>query len=142
LLTIEFEKPRTSSCDCCGGTTTHLTRFVYRDGDAYAVYRAAFADNHPDRSVSMVVSLGEWEDDSEAARRIAISLDVRSGAENYQVMVVDGSESSFASTPLLGRCLSRSEALAHPWLQEVFHITDHVLEEDVLVKQFLDHEAA
>jgi hypothetical protein len=90
----------------------------------------------------MVVSLGEWEDDSEAARRIAISLDVRSGAENYQVMVVDGSESSFASTPLLGRCLSRSEALAHPWLQEVFHITDHVLEEDVLVKQFLDHEAA
>jgi hypothetical protein len=40
MLTIEFEKPHQSVCECCGGTTTSLTRFVYRDDDAFAVYYA------------------------------------------------------------------------------------------------------
>jgi len=59
MLRIEFEKPHQSICECCGGTSTNLTRFVYRDDDAFAVYYVAFSDNHPDRAVSVVISLGE-----------------------------------------------------------------------------------
>jgi hypothetical protein len=38
MIRIEFENPIESQCECCGKTTVRLTRFVYRDDDAYAVY--------------------------------------------------------------------------------------------------------
>ena len=126
MLTIEFEKPSSSTCECCSGRTTRLTRFVYRDGDAYAVYYAAFSDNHPDRVVSLVVSMGEWDDDASADRRLAFSLLLRSGPQTYSVTVVDGEESPWREAGFLGRFLSRPDALAHPWVKDVFHITDHV----------------
>jgi hypothetical protein len=142
VLTIEFEKPTQSTCECCGGTTTRLTRFVSRDGDAYAVYYATFSDNHPDRSVSMVVSLGEWGEAATPEQRLAFPLVLRAGTENYEVTVVDAETSPWRETTLLGRVLDRAEALAHPWIADVFHITDHVVEEDIVVKRFLDQQAA
>jgi hypothetical protein len=142
VLTIEFEKPTQSTCECCGGVTTRATRFVSRDGDAYAVYYAAFSDNHPDRVVSMVVSLGNWGDDAPPDQRTAFALLLRSGADNYEVTVVDGERSPWSNATILGRFLSRTEALEHPFLKDVFHITDHVFEEDAVVKRFLDAGAA
>jgi hypothetical protein len=62
ILTIECEPPRRSTCECCGGASTRLTRFVYRDDAVFAVDYAAFSDNHPERTVSVVMSLGEWDD--------------------------------------------------------------------------------
>ena len=56
MLRIEYEDPVESGpCECCGGTTTSLTRFVYSDGDAYAVYYARFSDSHPGREVRAAV---------------------------------------------------------------------------------------
>jgi hypothetical protein len=37
----------------------------------------------------------------------------------------------------LGRLLNRDEALAHPWCKEVFHITDHITQEDPEAIAFL-----
>lgn len=38
MLTIEFQPPQESEpCNCCGGRTTRLTRFVHRDGDGNAL---------------------------------------------------------------------------------------------------------
>jgi hypothetical protein len=119
-----------------------VTRFVYRDGDAYAVYYAAFSDNHPDRVVSMVVSLGEWADDARPDQRTAFALLLRSGPENYEVTVVDGETSPWHGATILGRFLSRAGALSHPWLKEVFHVADHVCEADAVVKGFLEVGAA
>ncbi len=42
MIRIEFEEPTSSSCACCGKATIRLTRFVYRDEDAYAVYYAQY----------------------------------------------------------------------------------------------------
>jgi hypothetical protein len=39
---------------------------------------------------------------------------------------------------ILGRVLSREEALAHPRIKEVFHITDHIFAEDAPVKKYLE----
>jgi hypothetical protein len=63
VLTIEFEPPTVGEpCECCGGQTTRLTRYVHWDGDAYAVYCAMFSDNHPNRFVSVLISIGDWAD--------------------------------------------------------------------------------
>jgi hypothetical protein len=141
-ITIEFEPPRQSgTCECCGGRTTSLTRFVYKNGDAFAIYYARFSDNHPERLVLAAVSIGEWGEGSVPAQRIAFALQLRTGSENYEVMVCDAATSPWCASDLLGPMLDREAALAHPLIDEVFHITDHALVEDEPLKAYLDTAA-
>jgi hypothetical protein len=37
----------------------------------------------------------------------------------------------------LGMTLNREEALAHPRIKDVFHISDHIVTEDFLVIEYL-----
>jgi hypothetical protein len=138
MLRIEFEEPGYHVCDCCGGTTTRLTRFVYRDEDAHAIYYASFSAAHPERPARMLVSLGEWGDGSVPEQRRAFVMDVRSTSEQYEVMVTDGSTSPWAQAKVIGKLLEREEALADPWLPEAFHITDHAVLEDEELRSFLE----
>lgn len=131
MLTIEFEPPQeTSPCECCGGRTTRLTRFVHKDGDAYAIYYALFSDDHPCASISVTVSIGEWGDDSTPEQRVAFALELRSSNSQYQVAVVNAKQSPWREAALLGRMLDRDDALLHPAIAEVFHLTDHIVLED------------
>ena len=141
-LTIEFEPPRESEpCQCCGGRTTSLTRFVYNDANAYAVYFARFSDNHAERVVKALVSIGEWGAGSGPQQRVAFALELRSGAEHYEVHVCDAVESPWYGEALLGPVLDRGPALEHPLIREVFHITDHAVLEDRSLKAYLDAPA-
>src|SRR5262245_58486377 len=127
-ITIEFEPPHESGlCECCGGTTTSLTRFVYRDGDAHAVYYARFSNNHDERIVSIAVSIGEWGDGSHPSQRVSFALELRAGPENYEVQVSDAAYSPWRGVGLLGPMLDREPALTHPLIDEVFHIIDHAV---------------
>ena len=143
VITIEFaDRIEGDPCPCCGGRTTRLTRFVYSDVDAHAVYYAAFSDNNPDRTVSVAVSLGEWGEGAMPENRLAFALRIRSADVEFQIMVVDASESSWNDVAFLGRMLDREEALTHPWIKEVFHISDHIVAEDQEVRKYLNGEAA
>lgn len=141
MLTIEAdEPPRVSKCECCGGTTTSLTRFVYSDGDAHAIYYAAFGEAHPEREVKIAVSIGKWGDDTPPDDRNSFALVLRQSEKEYQVMVVDSDESPWKGAKVIGRMLDREEALAHPDIEEVFHITDHIVLEDPEIKSYFELE--
>ena len=141
-LSIEFEPPHESGpCKCCGGKTTSLTRFVYNDGDAHAIYYARFSDNHAERLVKAAVSIGEWGEGSQPDQRVAFALELRAGAANYEVHVCDADESPWQGEALLGRMLDRQQALEHPLIGEVFHITDHAVLDDQPLKAYLDAPA-
>jgi len=142
MLKIEFETPNVSTCKCCGGQTTSLTRFVYRKNDAHAVYYASFSDNHLDRLVDVVVSLGEWGDNSTPAQRRAFALTIRASDTQYVVTLVDAKQCPWRDTELIGRVLDREQALADPWIKMVFHVTDHIVTEDIPVKRYLGGRAA
>ena len=138
-LTFEFSKPTIDPpCVCCGGRTTRLTRFVYRDGDAHAVYYASYSDKHPDRWVSVAISLGDWTDGSTEKDRVTFALRIRATADEYQTGVVDAALSPWNDVEILGRMLDRKEALKHPWIKEVFHLCDHIVMEDKAVRSYLD----
>lgn len=131
MLRIEFEPPSSSPCDCCGSTSVRLTRFVYRDGDAYAVYYAAFTPEHTERVVRGLAGLGEWgNDDVGPEARVAFAFEIRVAEEQFQVGIVDAKYSPWRDVTLLGEILNRAEALEHEWLSEVFHLTDHIVAED------------
>lgn len=137
-MRIEFEEPKRQVCDQCGGITTTLTRFVYKDDDAYAVYYARFCDAHPHRDVDTIVSLGSWGVDVVPPDRVAFALRLWGTQDNYNVEVYDGDESPWAHAALIGRKLSREEALSHAWIAEVFHISDHMVNDDEPLHRFLN----
>jgi len=131
MLRFEFEEPRRSTCQCCGEATTSLTRFVYKDDAAFAVYYAQFSDGHPERRLSGIIGLGEWGDDEAGPEaRLAFPFQIWMDDDNFQVGLVDAADSSWSHVTFLGRILDRSEALIRPWIEEVFHITDHMVMED------------
>jgi hypothetical protein len=138
MLTFDFEKPTSEKCECCGGVTTSLTRFVYEDGDAYAIYYARFGVTHDPRVVEAVVSVGEWGEGSGPWGRLAFPLRLRAAETEYQVTVVDADESPWQGVELLGRMLDRSEALGHERLKDVFHISDHMVRDDAALRDYLD----
>ena len=142
MIEIECEEPTFMKCECCGEQSTQLTRFVYQDGDAYAVYYAALQHGEPEPLVKMAVSLGDWGENAQPSERLAFALRLWAVGERAQVSITDAAESPWKDVALLGRFLDRSEALAHPWVKEVFHITDHVVVQDAVVRSYLGQGAA
>ena len=137
MLTIEFaEAPPATRCECCGGTTTTLTRFIHQDGDAYAIYYARFSDNHPQQTVSLAVGLGDWDEHAEPSSRTAFALELRQVNGCFQVMVVDQERCPWKNTMVLGPILDRQDALQHPRINEVFHIADHMVAEDPVIRTY------
>lgn len=131
MLRIEFEEPTELLCECCGKTTVRLTRFVYKDNDAFAVYYASFTPDHEEMWVSALIGLGEWGDDDVGPEaRTAFPFQIFIKNDCYNVRMVDSAESPWSDVTFLGRILDRDEALGHEWIKEVFHITDHIVEED------------
>ncbi|RXM51598.1 MULTISPECIES: hypothetical protein [unclassified Chryseobacterium] len=136
MLEIEFEEPNIGICDCCGGIITKLIRYVYADNIAYAVYYASFTKGHGEKSVLGLISLGEWGTGDIPDCRTSFLF--RLGVENgqYNVSILDGNESPWQHK-MLGKILQREEALQHPWKEDVFHITDHIVNEDQEIIKYL-----
>lgn len=130
MIDIEKPDPKFSTCECCGGTTTTLVRFVHKDGNAHAVYFASFSEDHPVKVVNSVVSIGTWGEGSSPEDRYAFALRLWDSEGQYNVEVIDAAESPWSDAPTLGHKLTRAEALDHPLLPEVFHITDHIFADD------------
>lgn len=132
MLEIEFDEPQREQCQCCGNTTTRLTRFVYQYGDAFAVYFALFTEGHEDQVVHLLIGLGEWGEDAPPEKRTAFAVKIWQD-DNWNVTVTDRIQSPWRRTEFLGNILDREEALNHPWIQDVFHISDYVVMQDKLV---------
>ncbi|GGC65193.1 hypothetical protein [Undibacterium terreum] len=137
MLRIEFEEPHESVCKCCQNTITRLTRFVYQDDDAFAVYFAQFTRGHDDKHLRGIISLGEWGNDEVGPEaRVAFPVRIWLNGDNFQVGMVDAADSPWSHETFLGRILDRKEALAHEWINDVFHITDHMVMDDKEIVAF------
>lgn len=138
IFEIEFDEPKTSVCDCCGKKTVSLTRFVYKDGDAFAIYYAAFAEGHPERYVQTTMCLGDWDETADPESRVTFTFDICGTDDGFEVGVVDGERSLwFGHSSLFGPFLSREEALSHPWIDIVFQISDAICDADEPIRAFL-----
>ena len=137
MIAIEFEPPTIKLCECCGSETVSLTRFVYKDGDAHAVYYAQYSRGHETDRINVIVSLGEWGNSATPNDRLAFPFRLWASEDNYNVALVDAAASPWSHVTFRGRLLDRTEALAHPWHNEVFHITDHMVSDDPEIKAFL-----
>jgi hypothetical protein len=134
---IDFEEPEMSICDCCGTESVRLTRFVTRDGDAFAVYFAAFTAGHPEAGVNLIVGFGDWSEGAPETGREAFSFRLWTDETRFITSIEDPNDEIFPAT-VLGRKLDRAQGLAHPLCREVFDLSDHIVRCDEPIKKFLD----
>ena len=136
MIDIEFHEPFRSVCECCGGETTSLTRFVKKDGDAYAVYYGFFTDGHPERGMTGIVSLGEWGEGTFPLNRIAFGFVMTSEGERYSVRLINAEDTPWGNAEILGNKLSAEEAAGHPWKIDVYQLSDEIADNDPEVRAF------
>jgi hypothetical protein len=127
--TIEFTDPVTGSCPCCGAPTIQLARFVLRNGEPFAVYRALLAHGPHERRADVVISLGDWAEMASPSDRVTFACHLTADQDSVNVGFVEPHQTCWTSEEL-GRILSRDEALRHPWKQEVFALSNQMLRED------------
>lgn len=136
MIEIEFGEPLTATCDCCGREILTLTRFVHLNGSAFAVYYAKFTQGHQDKIVYGLIGLGEWGEGSEPEDRIAFPFKIWTTETDYEVGLVDAKESPWKDVTYLGRIINRDDGLKHPWIKDVFHITDHMVTDDKVIVDY------
>lgn len=132
MIEIEFEKPEIEICECCGKETFKLTRFVYKDEDAFAIYYIKFTKDHDEKIATGIISIGDWDTDEIPRNRFSFPFKIWMKENDFQIGLIDRDECPWKNE-LLEKILDRNEALKHPWINEVFHITDHILAEDKVV---------
>jgi hypothetical protein len=140
MIEIELTEPKKSVCDCCGKETTSLIRFVHKDENAHSIYYAAFSEGHVENGVIGVISLGELHKDVLPPSRVAFGFCITRGEDEYLVEITDANDSPWKNVNVIGRKLSRDEALNHEWIQDVFHLTDHIIIDDPEIKSFFADE--
>jgi len=141
MIEIEFEDPIIDKCDCCGDEMVRLTRFVYQNGDAFAVYYAKFTKTHDDKVVYGLISVGGWGEGTGPDDRLAFPFRIWTNEENYQIGLTGKEESPWKDVDFLGQILDRQEALLHPWLKDVFHITDHIVIDDKIIVDYFNENS-
>jgi hypothetical protein len=135
MLTVDYCQPTVGlPCPKCAGITTSLTRFVYQDNRAYALVYFRFVSPHPHHLVHAVVSLGELSKVEIPQCRVAFAIDLWNAPEEYRMQTVDPTGSPWKDLVLLGRFLSRDEAVAHPWLPEVWSVCDMLVSKDAALR--------
>ncbi|MAU01635.1 MAG: hypothetical protein CL608_31240 [Anaerolineaceae bacterium] len=136
MLSLEFEEPQYSTCECCGNKTTKLVRYVLQNDNPFALYMATYAEGHERKLVELIVGLGSWNEDSSPSERTAFTLQIWENRDEWAVSLTNADDSTWGHVTFLGQVLDREEALQHPWINDVYKITDHILSEDKAIIEY------
>ena len=129
-LRVDERTENARPCLDCGLSFPHITGYVYGADGPMAVYFAS-THTHADHAARIDVTLGTWGVDPPAEDHVTFSCELRvAGAR-----AVDAPASLSDAPPVLGRMLTREEALAHPLLDEFWAVVDTVGEQDPLVHE-------
>ncbi|GJQ07275.1 hypothetical protein CAPN010_14330 [Capnocytophaga cynodegmi] len=138
MITIEFEAPKFEKCNCCNANITQLTRFVYQDNEAFAYYYAKFEDHNDPKVVECLVVLCEWdENNEEIIKKTGFPLKIWAKDDNYNITLTNKDECPWKNIPEV-EILDREQSLNHLQKSDVFHITDHIVAEDMPIIRYFE----
>lgn len=135
-LFIEFEEPNLIPCDCCGENIVRLTRFVYQNDDAFAYYYAEIQPHIQNKIVKCLVVICEFEGD-EIAKKIGFPLQLWEREQDFVVTLLNSDETPWSNIDDI-EILNREQSLKHHYKNDIFRITDKILENDKEIKEFLN----
>src|SRR5262245_61230375 len=114
-------------CNCCGGEMQSVYGFVYRDGDAYAVYHAGWSPAHPESGIDLALTFGEWDEATAPESRYRVGMIICPTPTQYEFTVIDATQSTWTDGP--ERFLTRDEVLKHPLRKEFFRVGENVIDQ-------------
>ena len=130
-----------ATCECCGRRAPSVVGFVSEDGDALAVYYAGWTEGHEEGGVSLIIGLGDWDDDASPADRRSFGLRCWVDADQINFEVQEPAASRYGANTFLGAMLPRAAALSDPALGTVFHVAEHIVQDDPRVRDALEAAA-
>jgi hypothetical protein len=124
-------------CPHCGEQSITVWGSVAKDNSAHAVYFANLMTGHEEASARISISIGGWGEKEGKDERVWVFIEVRPTTDNCEMMVRDLEESIYFGKDLLGRGMSRQEALKSDLLDDFFSVADHIVANDPAVKSYL-----
>jgi len=135
------EEIQTFDCPDCGEKSMTVWGFIRKDRAAHAVYYVGLMTGHSQPSVLLTVSIGDWGTTdanwNDPKVRRWLFMEARPTSDRYEITVREPKESLYFNKPLLGKPMTRAEALASPSLDEFFAVADFVVFNDPAVKSYL-----
>lgn len=131
------ENCASSTCNCCGKESNTGHGFVYKNGDAYAVYYAGWSNSHLKKVVSIAIAIGEWADSATNEMRTCFGIEAIDNDNEISLSVISPENSPWPDTGLLGKMLTRDEALSSELLSEVFLIIEVALKKHPAIVDYL-----
>lgn len=139
---LEFnDKIKSFTCPHCGEESTTVWGWVSKDNAVHAAYFANLMTGHEETSVRLTISVGGWGEEDNLAKRKWILIEARPTGGSYEMMVREPEESLYMDKQVLGKAMTRSEALASSLIDELFAVADQIVNRDPAVKSYLLGEA-
>jgi len=117
------ESIKTFDCPHCGEKSLTVWGDVSKNGDAHAVYYAGLMTGHQEPSVRLTLSIGGWgvdnPDEQQVVGRSWVFIEARPTSDSYEMMIRDPEESLYFDKLILGKPMSRPEALASPQVDDI-----------------------
>ncbi|OAI26505.1 hypothetical protein [Methylomonas koyamae] len=132
------ENVEPSICPCCGKNSFIGHGFVYKDGDAYAIYYAGWAEEHIEKKISLALAIGKWDDESTSTDRTCFGIEASEGENDILFSFIDPEASPWPKTDLLGEMLSRKDSLKHSFVNEVFLILEQIVRGHPAIRKYLN----
>jgi hypothetical protein len=132
------ERVKYFSCPHCGEKSVTVWGSVLTSSKVHAIYYANLMTGckETNASVRLTISFGGWgENNSED--RWWILIEARPTIDSYEMMVREPEESLYFGEKLLGRGVSRTEALASDHKDDFFAVADCIAFNDPAVKSYL-----
>jgi len=136
-IEIDDDGDTYATCECCGRRMPSVVGFVYRNGDAFAAYYAGWTEGHQ-RGVELIIGIGNWDEDAAQEDRRSFGLRCWEEEDHVNFEVQEPAASRYGQNTYLGAMMPRSAALKDPELAEVFHVAEHIAEDDPRVRAVLE----
>jgi len=98
-------------CADCGRSFASVHGFIYRDGNAYAVYHALLQTEHPFTVADLALSFGSWDEDAVGADRTRVGVRVWPQEGELNMYINDPEESGWGSSETFGQMAKRDNVL-------------------------------
>jgi hypothetical protein len=130
-LRIEVGRVSQTRCDRCGRAAVHTTGFVYRGGDAHAIYHGTL-HGHGAPQVDLAIGIGTWDTDS-AVAEVSAFLAVTGEAQEITFGFVEPLDSIWSDRPLLRNQLSAAEARSSSSRKDLLRVAEAIVRDDPAV---------
>lgn len=139
MITVQHgEHIEPTACSCCGHPIELSYGFMYRDGDAYAIYQAAWSYAHVEDGADVAIEVSERWDANDTKTRVSFGLRIYVQEEDIGLTLVDPADSAWSGRDNAGRMLQRAEALRHPLKADVLDLAEEIIDKDPKIRRFLE----